>query len=173
MFHVSQGSAGLETSICMFQSFHPDSLGGFQILLPAPAQMFQDSRESWHRCVIYYEVLSPLASALQVFGSMNVMEKGSIWRKAWNPFKFLWLFVYLFVCFLKEKGKTLFCHCNTHLTHQVIQVKEHCNRDIPRNGRCPVSVGGKRASKQEWKLAGGARKGQKFPAQRHSERGSQ
>lgn len=80
MFHVSQDSAGLEASTCMFQRFHPDSLGGFQTLPPAPAQMFQDYRESWHCCVIYYSVPSPLASALQVFGSLNVMEKGSIWR---------------------------------------------------------------------------------------------
>lgn len=104
MFHVSQGSAGLEASICMFQSFHPDSLGGFQILLPAPAQMFQDSRESWHRCVIYYEVLSPLASALQVFGSMNVMEKGSIWRHGTLSNFCGCLFICLFV-FLKKRAR--------------------------------------------------------------------
>lgn len=80
MFHVSQDSAGLEANISVFQSFHPDSLGGFQILPSAPAQMFQESRESRHFCVIHYAVLSPLASELQVFGSINVMEKGSIWR---------------------------------------------------------------------------------------------
>lgn len=114
MFGVSQDSAGLEASVCIFQSFHPDSLGGFQILPPAPAQMFQDSRKSWHCCVIYYAVLSPLASALQVFGSMNVMEKGTIWRHG-TLSRFCDCFV-----FLEEKGKTLFCHCNTHLTHQVI-----------------------------------------------------
>lgn len=101
MFHVSQDSAGLEASICMFQSFHPDSLGGFHILPLAPAQMFQDSRESWHCCVIYYAVLPPLASALQVFGSMNVMEKGNIWRRGTlsNFCGFVWVF------FLKKKAR--------------------------------------------------------------------
>lgn len=36
-----------------------------------------------------------------------------------------------------------------------------------------VSVAGRKATKQEWKLAGGGLKGQKFPAQKDSERGSQ
>lgn len=36
-----------------------------------------------------------------------------------------------------------------------------------------VSVAGRKASKQEWKLVGGALKGQKFPAKTDSERGSQ
>lgn len=36
-----------------------------------------------------------------------------------------------------------------------------------------VSVAGRKATKQEWKLAGGSLKGQKFPALKDSERGSQ
>lgn len=110
MLHVGQDSAGLEASVCMSQSFHPDSLGGFQILPPAPAQMFQDSRESWHCCVIYYAVFSPLASALQVFAKMIMMQKGSIWRHG--------TLASICSCFFgfflpKGKGKTLFCHCST------------------------------------------------------------
>jgi len=111
--------------------------------------------------------ISPLASGLPVFGSTK-------WRKGVSggikPFQVLWGYFVVF-CLRKKARHLLFCHCSILLTHQVLQLKgRYCNRAISNNGKMyTVSVARRKASKQEWKLAGGVLKGQKFPAEKDRE----
>lgn len=87
-------------SVC-FRAFIQILWEGFTSFLWHLPRCFRILESHGICCVINYAVLPPLASALQVFGSMNVMEKGNIWRRGTlsNFCGFVWVF------FLKKKAR--------------------------------------------------------------------